>query len=105
MCAPSPLVPAHPQEPGTDKLTRSSSYIELFKPTATETGVVVSLFTGGAFFGAFFAGPTSDWVGRRWTILIGSVIFILGGCLQTSARRWVLANLDVKEVHLTTMQP
>lgn len=64
----------------------SSSYIELFNPTEAETGVVVSLFTGGAFFGAFFAGPSGDWFGRRWTILIGAVIFILGGCLQTAAR-------------------
>lgn len=47
---------------------------------------MVSLFTGGAFFGAFFAGPTGDWFGRRWTILIGAVIFILGGCLQTAAQ-------------------
>jgi MFS family permease len=56
--------------------------------------VVVSLFTGGAFFGSFFAGPTGDWFGRRWTILIGAVIFILGGCLQTAAQTWVLLSLD-----------
>jgi MFS family permease len=36
--------------------------------------------------GAFFAGPTGDWLGRRLTILLGAVIFILGGCLQTAAR-------------------
>ncbi|RKU47312.1 hypothetical protein DL546_002285 [Coniochaeta pulveracea] len=64
----------------------SSSYIDLFNPTDAETGVVVSLFTGGAFFGAFFAGPTGDWLGRRLTILLGSLIFILGGCLQTAAQ-------------------
>lgn len=33
-----------------------------------------------------FAGPTGDWFGRRWTIIIGSVIFILGGSLQTGAQ-------------------
>lgn len=47
---------------------------------------MVSLFTGGAFFGAFFAGPSGDWFGRRYTIVLGSLIFILGGCLQTAAQ-------------------
>ncbi|KAK3946350.1 general substrate transporter [Diplogelasinospora grovesii] len=64
----------------------SDSYINLFNPTDSETGVVVSLFTGGAFFGAFFAGPAGDWFGRRLTILVGALIFILGGCLQTAAQ-------------------
>lgn len=64
----------------------SSSYAELFNPSDAETGVVVSLFTGGAFFGALLAGPAGDWFGRRWTILIGALIFILGGCLQTAAQ-------------------
>jgi MFS family permease len=50
------------------------------------SGAVVSLFTGGAFFGAMFAGPTCDYLGRRWTIAIGSIVFILGGALQTSAQ-------------------
>lgn len=46
----------------------------------------MSVFTGGAFFGAMFAGPTGDYLGRKLTILIGSLIFILGGGLQTGAQ-------------------
>ncbi|EMD93762.1 hypothetical protein COCC4DRAFT_151949 [Bipolaris maydis ATCC 48331] len=57
-----------------------------FKPTDDETGAVVSVFTGGAFFGAFFAGPAGDRLGRRLTILIGALVFILGGALQTGAQ-------------------
>ena len=57
-----------------------------FAPTAAETGAVVSVFTGGAFFGAGFAGPIGDWLGRKKTILMGSLIFILGGGLQTGAQ-------------------
>jgi MFS family permease len=45
----------------------------------------VSLFTGGAFFGAMFAGPSGDYLGRRLTILIGAAIFCVGGALQTGA--------------------
>lgn len=48
-------------------------------------GIVVSFFTGGAFCGAGLAGPAGDRLGRRWTIFIGSIIFLLGGALQTGA--------------------
>lgn len=64
----------------------SENFTATFKPTAAETGAVVSVFTGGAFFGAFFAGPSGDYLGRKLTILIGAVIFILGGGLQTGAQ-------------------
>jgi MFS family permease len=43
------------------------------------------MFTTGAFFGAALAGPSGDGLGRRWTITIGSLVFILGGGLQTGA--------------------
>jgi MFS family permease len=49
-------------------------------------GLIVSLFTGGAFFGAAGAGPSGDILGRRWTILIGAFIFCIGGTVQTSAQ-------------------
>lgn len=64
----------------------SENFVNTFQPTDAETGAVVSVFTGGAFFGAFGAGPTGDFLGRRKTIMLGAVIFILGGALQTGAR-------------------
>lgn len=62
------------------------NFVNTFKPTNAETGAVVSVFTGGAFFGAFFAGPAGDYLGRKKTILLGALIFILGGGLQTGAQ-------------------
>lgn len=56
------------------------------KDTETFSGAVVSLFTGGGFFGAFFAGPSADWLGRRLAIIIGALVFILGGVLQSAAQ-------------------
>ena len=44
------------------------------------------MFTTGAFFGAAIAGPTGDYLGRRGTIVVGSIIFCLGGGLQTGAQ-------------------
>lgn len=64
----------------------SPSFIHKFKPTDNETGAVVSVFTGGAFFGAALAGPLGDMIGRKKTIMIGALIFCMGGGLQTGAR-------------------
>ncbi|KAH8670857.1 general substrate transporter [Xylariales sp. PMI_506] len=64
----------------------STNFSEVFNPSPAQSGAVVSLFTGGAFFGAMFAGPSGDWFGRRYTILIGSLIFIVGGSVQTAAQ-------------------
>lgn len=44
------------------------------------------MFTGGGFFGAFGAGPMADWLGRRMTIMIGALVFCIGGGLQTGAQ-------------------
>lgn len=64
----------------------SDNFVSTFSPTKAEVGAVVSVFTGGAFFGAFFAGPAGDSLGRKKTILLGALVFILGGALQTGAR-------------------
>jgi MFS family permease len=64
----------------------SPDFESRFNPTEAQKGAVVSVFTGGAFFGAALAGPAGDYLGRRLTILTGSVIFILGGALQTAAQ-------------------
>ncbi|KAF2724009.1 general substrate transporter [Polychaeton citri CBS 116435] len=64
----------------------SNNFNNTFAPTNNEKGAVVSVFTGGAFFGAFFAGPAGDYLGRKKTILLGAVIFLIGGALQTGAQ-------------------
>jgi hypothetical protein len=68
------------------EVVASQTFTAKFKADATQTGLVVSMFTTGAFFGAAFAGPSGDYVGRRLTIVIGAVIFCLGGGLQTGAQ-------------------
>lgn len=54
----------------------------------------MSLFTGGAFFGAGLAGPFGDYFGRRWTIFVGALIFIVGAAFQTAAQtiNWLYAG-------------
>lgn len=46
----------------------------------------MSVFTGGGFFGAAIAGPLGDWLGRRLSIMVGAIIFCVGGILQAAAQ-------------------
>ncbi|KAJ5552996.1 MFS sugar transporter-like protein [Penicillium frequentans] len=65
----------------------SPSLISEFNIDSTQSGAITAVFTGGAFFGAIFAGPLGDYTGRKYTILIGSIVFLLGGGLQTGAQK------------------
>ncbi|KAL1984801.1 hypothetical protein VTN96DRAFT_8645 [Rasamsonia emersonii] len=62
------------------------SFSAKFAANDTQSGLVVSMFTTGAFFGAALAGPAGDYLGRRRTISLGCLIFCLGGGLQTGAQ-------------------
>ncbi|KAL1942927.1 hypothetical protein VTO73DRAFT_4598 [Trametes versicolor] len=46
---------------------------------------VVSVLQAGAFFGALGSAPLSAAIGRKWSLLIFSVIFSVGAILQTVA--------------------
>ncbi|KAI9149107.1 MFS sugar transporter [Paramyrothecium foliicola] len=63
----------------------SPNFKARFGSDPDEIGAVVSIFTGGAFCGAALAGPIGDRLGRKITILIGAIIFCIGGALQTAA--------------------
>ncbi|GAB7348901.1 hypothetical protein MBLNU459_g7593t1 [Dothideomycetes sp. NU459] len=64
----------------------SSTFKDKFLTTdaTTRSGTIVALFTAGAFFGAFGAG-FCDPLGRRGALALGSVLFMVGGILQTAA--------------------
>jgi len=50
-----------------------------------EKSLITSITSGAAFFGAIFAGLTSDKYGRKMAIYFGCVLFILGAVLQAAA--------------------
>ncbi|KAF1991698.1 MFS putative major facilitator superfamily transporter [Aulographum hederae CBS 113979] len=69
------------------EVVASKAFLTTFNnPQDNETGAVVSVFTGGAFFGSGLAGPVGDYLGRKKTIFLGAVIFLFGGSLQTGAQ-------------------
>lgn len=59
-------------------------------PTATEIGVVISILEIGAMISSLLVSKISDLLGRKRTILLGTVIFMVGGSLQSFAPNlWV----------------
>jgi len=55
-------------------------------PTSSQTGGVVSAFTGGAIPGALSVAWLPDKFGRKRTVFIGSCISIIGCALQGGAK-------------------
>jgi MFS family permease len=54
-------------------------------PTASQTGGIVSSFTGGAILGALSIAWLPDLLGRKLTVFIGACISVLGCALQAGA--------------------
>ncbi|KAF2836912.1 high affinity glucose transporter [Patellaria atrata CBS 101060] len=55
------------------------------QPTRAELGTMVAILEVGAFISSLCVGRIGDIIGRRKTILYGSMIFLVGGALQTVA--------------------
>lgn len=44
--------------------------------------MIVSILSCGTFFGALIAGDVADWIGRKWTVIMGCAIYALGCAVQ-----------------------
>jgi sugar porter (SP) family MFS transporter len=56
-----------------------------FTLPAWKKSLITSILSAGTFFGALIAGDLADFIGRRTTIIIGCLIFIVGVILQTAS--------------------
>ncbi|KAL3471150.1 general substrate transporter [Aspergillus californicus] len=68
----------------------STISLETFKeyfnsPNGTVTGGIVSSFQGGAILGTMVNMVAADWLGRKMSILAGSVVSVIGCAIQTGA--------------------
>lgn len=45
----------------------------------------MSLLSAGTFCGALTAAPTGDFFGRRWGLMVSTLVFTFGVILQTAA--------------------
>jgi sugar porter (SP) family MFS transporter len=55
------------------------------QPSRAEIGTMVAILEIGAFISSLFVGKIGDVIGRRRSIFWGSMIFLVGGALQTVA--------------------
>ncbi|KAL1846976.1 hypothetical protein VTK73DRAFT_168 [Phialemonium thermophilum] len=46
------------------------------------TSLIVSILSCGTFFGALIAGDVADRIGRKWTVILGCLIYLLGVIVQ-----------------------
>jgi SP family myo-inositol transporter-like MFS transporter 13 len=53
--------------------------------SASQKELITSITSGGAFFGAIFAGATADRYGRKIAIYVGCALFAIGAILQASS--------------------
>lgn len=52
--------------------------------------LIVSILSAGTFFGALIAGDLAEIIGRKWTVISGCGIYIVGVILQTASHGWGL---------------
>ena len=53
--------------------------------SSSEKELITSITSGGAFFGAIFAGLTADRYGRKIAIYVGCLLFTIGAIFQAAA--------------------
>ena len=46
--------------------------------TGSNLSLITSILSAGTFFGALIAGDMADIIGRKWTVVMGCVIYIIG---------------------------
>ncbi|KAK4961134.1 hypothetical protein LTR10_001624 [Elasticomyces elasticus] len=71
-------------------VTASPVFIHLIEgPTVDalsgpHSSLIVSILSAGTFFGALAAGDVADTIGRKWTVIAGCAIYIVGVILQVA---------------------
>ena len=50
--------------------------------TESHSSLVVSILSAGSFFGALIAGDLADMMGRKWTVILGCFIYMVGVVIQ-----------------------
>lgn len=50
--------------------------------STSNNSLVVSILSAGTFFGAIIAGDVADRIGRKWTVVAGCIIYLIGVVVQ-----------------------
>jgi MFS family permease len=65
-------------------VTEPSFLDAIGRPSSSFLGTIVALYNIGCLVGCIFAALYGDRMGRKNTVLLGSVIMIIGGVIQTT---------------------
>jgi sugar porter (SP) family MFS transporter len=52
------------------------------KLNSSNTSLITSILSAGTFFGAIIAGDVADRIGRKWTVIFGCLIYMIGVIIQ-----------------------
>ncbi|MCJ1433094.1 hypothetical protein MMC27_002453 [Xylographa pallens] len=63
----------------------SAAEIAAFTLSSSNKSLITSVLSAGTFFGALIAGDLADYFGRRTTIILGCLVFMLGVILQAAS--------------------
>lgn len=63
----------------------NAAAVAAFVIPASKQSLVTSILSAGTFFGAIIAGDIADFIGRRFTIIMGCAIFTVGCILETAS--------------------
>lgn len=74
-------------------LTYSTFRAYYYDPTPTEIGVVISILEIGAMVSSLLVSKISEVYGRKKTILLGTLIFIVGGFIQSFSPNLIVFGL------------
>lgn len=61
-------------------------FVQRFPMSPTQTGFVVSILELGAWAGAWIIGFFADRIGRKYSIVLSTVVFLLGSAIQGGAQ-------------------
>lgn len=66
----------------SQKFIDAVEYVGAKEVSESNSSLIVSILSCGTFFGALIAGDVADFIGRKWTVIIGCLIYIIGVVIQ-----------------------
>jgi sugar porter (SP) family MFS transporter len=57
-------------------------YVGAKSVSDSHQSLIVSILSCGTFFGALIAGDLADFIGRKWTVILGCLIYLIGVIIQ-----------------------
>ena len=74
-------------------------------PAGSLKGIIAAAYSLGAIISLPFIPIVDNWVGRRGSIMYGSIIMIIGSIIQGFSKNGTVAPLPTHPSYMTLIQP